>query len=142
MKVQFESRSLAYLTSKLDICKEALTDNWHQIDMIEAIIAKREKDIKEEKQLTNNCKAIILGIEGKHPHYWTSIIKDKRQYTYCDKYQFHDFDGWHFKLTEDDEQLKWTKKRAKKSWGYAAHVKAYLNHCLKGYKTTLEEKSQ
>ena len=28
--------------------------------------------------------------------------------------------------------MKWTKKRAKASWAYAAHVKAYLNHCLKG----------
>ena len=55
--------------------------------------------------MTNNCKTIIRGVTNNkpHPHYWQSLVKDKRQCVYCNKYQFHDFEGWHFKLTEEED---------------------------------------
>lgn len=55
--------------------------------------------------MTNNCKAYIEGVTGKppHPHQWLYLIKDKRQCLFCNKTQFHDDGGWHFKFTDEED---------------------------------------
>ena len=57
--------------------------------------------------MVNNCKTIIEGVTGlkPHPHQWMTLIKDKRQCFFCNKTQFKDEGGWHYKATDGDDEF-------------------------------------